>query len=90
MIDFGPMHDQLFEAFAQPVIVEGVELQAVVTRDAEVVFESGITDRRTMLDVRHADREHLRKGALVSVDSATYTIDQVPSDDGYVVKAVLR
>lgn len=90
MIDFGPMHAQLFEAFAQPVTVDGVELQAVVTRDAEVMFEGGITDRRTMLDVRHQDRAHVRRGAVVSFEGATYTVDQIPSDDGHVVKVVLR
>lgn len=90
MIDFGVMNDPLFEVFAQPITVDGVELQAVVTRDAEVAFEAGITDRRTMLDVRHQDRAHLRRGAVVTFDGETHTIDQIPSDDGHVVKVVLR
>ncbi|WP_018875286.1 hypothetical protein [Thioalkalivibrio sp. ALJ8] len=92
MIDFGPMHDQLFDAFGQAVTVDGTEVQGVVHHDMEVITDAGMGDRRTMLDLRPADAQGLRAGAPVQVqgDPRTYRLDQQVSHDGHVIRWMLR
>lgn len=68
------MHSDLFDVFAEPVTLAGVETRAVVTQDAEV-YVGDILDHRDTAEFLRSDGTSPSKGAALVFAGRTYRLD---------------
>ncbi len=67
------------------------EVRALLTKNAEVVGQYGeLLERRTVADLDATAIPAPRVGDTLAVGDTTYTVDRVASDDGYLIRVILR
>ncbi|WP_018935655.1 MULTISPECIES: hypothetical protein [unclassified Thioalkalivibrio] len=93
MIEFGPMHDAMANAFGEdatylPADGDPVSMKAVPHFDAPAEEEGGVYVRRTTVDFRSGQVKP-RSGDRITLSTGTWYVDRQESDDGYITTVVL-
>ena len=66
-------------------------VRALLTKNAEVIGQYGeLLERRTVADLDATAVPAPRAGDTLLVNGTTYTVDRLASDDGYLVRVILR
>lgn len=96
MFSFADMHATLFAGpLAEPIKIAGRDARAFVHRNAAIIGEQGeVLARKTVIELPQSDPA--ARGQSVVIGGRNYVIDKQAtddlqaSDDGYVVRWVLR
>ena len=78
-----------------PVSGAPVTCRAIVNRDVAMVGEYGqVTEKRTQIELMKQDVATPKRGDTIviaeGVYAGTYTVESKDSDDGYVVRVIVR
>lgn len=78
--------------YIQPGQTEGVPIKAIVTHDLQRTFavDSYRPEPFVNVDVLKDDAPNCKKGAKFLYKGQTLTVEAIESDDGYVIKAVVK
>lgn len=93
MIDFGPMHDQLLDAFGEdatylPADGDPVPMKAVPSYDTPMEDDGGMYVRRTTVQFASGQITP-RAGDRITLPAGTWFVDHPESDDGHLTTVVL-
>ena len=68
-----------------------VDTIVVIDRDVDALVDNGIrVEKRTVLNLLREDTGKVRKGDSVLVGDERFTINDIVSDDGFVVEVYVR
>ena len=76
--------------------VDAAGRRAIITHNVEVLQPGGlgVTERRTVMDLRRSEWTALRAGTTVMIsegpDAGLWIVDAVAADDGEVVRVAVR